>query len=101
MSCQRSVSDRAAQGGIAPRPVVIFQNRHPSVSDCTFADVQSAGLGFRAAAPGPSPLPESPWHAVHALSTVSFLPAATVASLLATGLFFAFSAVGQVQAPWA
>ena len=96
--CQRSVSGSAAQGGIAPRPVLIFQNRHPSVSCCTFADVQSAGFGLSAAAPGPSPLPESPWHAVHALSTVCFLPAATAASLFATGFFLAFSAAGQVQA---
>src|SRR5262245_12084739 len=101
ISWPRSVSERAAQGGIAPRPVVIFQKRHPSVCDCTFADVQSAGLGFRAAAPGPSPFPESPWQAVHALSTVSFLPAAVAASLFATGFFFAFSAAGQVHAPCA
>ena len=41
--------------GIAPRPVVIFHRRQPSVCPCTFAEVQSAGFGFRAAAPGPSP----------------------------------------------
>src|SRR4029078_12576835 len=93
-----SDAQRHPEGGIAPRPVVNFHRRQPSVCDCTFAEVQSAGFGFSAAAPGPSPFPESPWQAVHALSTVSFLPAATAASFFATGFFFAVSAAGQVQA---
>src|SRR5262245_32125771 len=101
ISWPRSVSERAAHGGIAPRPVVIFQKRHPSVWDCTFAEVQSAGFGLSAAAPGPSPLPDSPWHAVHALSAVSFFPAATAASFFGTAFFLAFSAAGQVHGPGA
>src|SRR4029453_2448791 len=99
MICQRSFSGSAAQGGMAPRPVLIFQKRQPSDSCWIFAEVQSAGFGLSAAAPGPSPLPDSPWHAVQALSTVAFFPAATAASLFGTAFFFAFSGAGQVQAP--
>jgi hypothetical protein len=35
---------------MAPRPLLIFQKISPSDSDCTFAEVQSAGFGFNATA---------------------------------------------------
>src|SRR5262245_26862953 len=60
-SAQRSFSGRCFQGGMAPRPVEIFQKISPSVSSWTAFEVQSAGFGVSAAAAAPSPLPLAPW----------------------------------------
>ena len=69
MISQRSFSGRCFHGGIAPRPLLIFQNSSPSVSDATLAEVQSAGFGGgSAAAAGPSPLPFGPWHVTQLVS---------------------------------
>src|SRR3977135_3249742 len=61
MRAQRWLSGKCCHGGIAPRPLLIFQNSSPSVSAAIFDDVQSAGLGGgSAAAAGTSPLATVP-----------------------------------------
>src|SRR5688500_12096105 len=110
---QRSFSGRCFQGGIAPRPLEIFQKISPSVSLATFADVQSAGLGGgSAAAAGPFPLPPGPWQEAQLVSTSflalasvclsSFLPASGFLRLLASaGAFHSPCAQTAVPAPTA
>src|SRR2546422_5385634 len=76
MRAQRCSSGRCFHGGIAPRPLLIFQKSSPSVSLASFFDVQSAGFGGgSAAAAGPSPLPLGPWH-VAQFCSASFLASA-------------------------
>src|SRR5690349_610594 len=73
MISQRSFSGRCFHGGMAPRPLLIFQKSSPSVSAATRADVQSAGFGGgSAAAAGPSPLPFAPWQVTQLVSMVFF-----------------------------
>src|SRR5262245_41839782 len=56
---------------MAPRPSLILQKRIASLSPWIFAEVQWAGLGGgRAAAAGPSPLPDAPWQVTQFVSTV-------------------------------
>src|SRR5919108_4865642 len=104
MMSQRSFSGRCFHGGIAPRPLEIFQKSSPSVSDATLADVQSAGLGGgSAAAAGPSPLPFGPWHDWQFVST-SFLALAIAALsvfLSARGFFVALASAGAFHSPCA
>src|SRR6185503_12083176 len=97
MISQRSFSGRCFHGGIAPRPLLIFQNSSPSVSDATFAEVQSAGFGGgSAAAAGPSPLPLAPWHVTQYVSMFFFaLPTPL------TGFFTAFASAGACHSPCA
>src|SRR5512138_2378385 len=85
---------------MAPRPVVIFQKISPSDSSCTRLDVQSAGLGLRAAAAAPSPLPLLPWQETQ-LTFAIFSPCSTVFLSLGSGFFFAFSEAGATQGAWA
>src|SRR5437762_13146569 len=95
MRAQRWLSGRCFHGGIAPRPLLIFQNSSPSASAAIFDDVQSAGLGGgSAAAAGPSPLPPLPWQ-VTQFRPASFLPSATSfgSSFFAGVLVFFASAV--------
>src|ERR1044071_4632593 len=96
MRSQRSFSGRCFHGGIGPRPLEIFQNSVPSLSDWALAGVQSAGVGGSAGGAGPSPLPLLPWHETQLVSA-SFLPLAA----LPPGLFFAFSAAGASHGPGA
>src|ERR687887_189240 len=94
MTSQRSFSGRCFHGGMGPRPFEIFQKSSPSVSFCTRSDVQSAGLGVRAAAAGPSPLPDAPWHDIQFVSTVFLaLP------IPFTGFFIAFASGGATHGP--
>src|SRR6266446_676418 len=97
---QRSVSGRCRHAGMAPRPVVIFQNNSPSVSSWTRFEVQSAGFGLSATAAGPSPLPTAPWQATQ-LSLAIFSPCSTVFLSLGSGLFLAFSGAGATHGVWA
>src|SRR5262245_40752420 len=83
---------------MAPRPSLIFQKISPSVWLCTFADVQSAGLGGGSAvAAGPSPLPLAPWQVTQLVSTVFWaLPTPL------TGFFRALASAGAFHSPpWA
>src|SRR5262245_7273224 len=97
MTSQRSFSGSAFQGGMAPRPSLIFQKSSPSVSLWTLADVQSAGLGGgSAAAATPSPLPLGPWQVTQFVSTVfCSLPTPL------TGFFMALASAGAFHSPWA
>src|SRR5688572_8971410 len=82
---------------MAPRPLEIFQKSSPSDWVCTFADVQSAGLGGgSAAAAAPSPLPLAPWHDAQLVSA-DFL----ALPMPFSGFFFAFSAAGATHSPCA
>src|SRR6476646_4165294 len=82
---------------MAPRPFDIFQKISPSVCFWTLADVQFAGFGAgSAAAAGPSPWPEAPWHETQLVST-AFLALPTPL----TGFFSAFASGGATQGPWA
>jgi hypothetical protein len=72
-TAQRSVSGRCRHAGMAPRPVVIFQNSSPSESSWTRFDVQSAGFGLSATAAGLSPLPPAPWQATQLILVISSL----------------------------
>src|SRR5215475_7156617 len=60
-------------------------------------DVQLAGFGGgSAAAAGPSPLPEAPWHETQFVSTVFFaFPIPFV------GFFVALASAGATHGPWA
>src|SRR5437660_10738042 len=104
MRAQRWLSGRCFHGGIAPRPLLIFQNSSPSVSAATFDDVQSAGLGGgSAAAAGPLPLPSGPWQEAQLVSA-SFLPSpsrALSAFLSASGFFTFFCSAGPFHSPCA
>src|SRR5437867_3441427 len=82
---------------MAPRPFDIFQNNSPSVCFWTASEVQFAGFGGgSAAAAGPSPLPEGPWHDTQFVSTAFFaLPTPL------TGFFIALASAGATQGPWA
>ena len=82
---------------MAPRPLLIFQKSSPSLSEATFADVQSAGFGGgSAAAAAPSPLPLGPWHVTQFVSMFFFaLPAPL------TGFFKAFASAGAFHSPCA
>src|SRR6185369_8966631 len=97
MISQRSFSGRCFHGGIAPRPLLIFQNSSPSVSDATLAEVQSAGFGGgSAAAAGPSPLPFGPWHVTQLVSMFFFaLPTPF------TGFFVPLASAGAFHSPCA
>src|ERR1044071_4867893 len=97
MISQRSFSGRCFQGGMAPRPLLIFQKSSPSVSLATRADVQSAGFGAgKAAAAGPSPLPLAPWQVTQLVSMFFFaLPTPL------TGFFVALASAGAFHSPWA
>src|SRR5437899_12916236 len=76
MRAQRCSSGRCFHGGIAPRPLLIFQKSSPSVSLASFLDVQSAGFGGgSAAAAGPSGLRLGAWH-VAEFCSARFLAAA-------------------------
>src|SRR5712664_4618175 len=97
---QRSFSGSCPHGGMAPRPVVIFQNNSPSVSSRTRFDVQSTGFGVSATAAGPSPLPPAPWQETQ-LTLATFSPCSTVFLSLASGLFLAFSGAGATHGVWA
>src|SRR5262249_20943010 len=97
---QRSLSARCRQAGMAPRPLVIFQKRAPSVSDWTSFEVQSAGLGLSASAAGPLPVPVTPWHDTQ-LACATFLPWSTALRLAAIGLFLPASDAGAAHRPWA
>src|SRR5882762_1543822 len=102
MRAQRWLSGRCFHGGIAPRPLLIFQNSSPSVSAAIFDDVQSAGLGGgSAAAAGPSPLPPLPWQ-VTQFCSASFLPSATSfgSSFFVRFLVF-FASAGAFHSPCA
>src|SRR5437773_11727815 len=78
MRAQRCSSGRCFHGGIAPRPLLIFQKSSPSVSLACFFDVQSAGFGGgSAAAVGLSPLPLGPWH-VAQFCSACFLASARI-----------------------
>ena len=81
---------------MAPRPVFIFQKISPSDSLWTFFDVQSAGLGLRAAAAAPSPLPLTPWQETQFVCA-TFWPWATVLASAGSGFFLSFSAGGAVH----
>src|SRR5262249_24340778 len=96
MTAQRSASGRCLHGGIAPRPLEIFQNSSPSVSSCMRLDVQSAGLGVSAAAAAPSPLPPFPWQDAQLTSAI-FFPFSTDSLPGLSGLFWAFSDSGAVH----
>src|SRR5512147_2128728 len=96
MSAQRSLSGRCFQAGIAPRPVVIFQNSAPSVSSWTRFEVQSAGFGFRATAAAPSPLPREPWHDTQ-FTLATFSPCSATFAPAGIGLFLLFSDSGAVH----
>src|SRR5262245_5751509 len=97
MTSQRSFSGRCFHGGMAPRPLEIFQNSSPSVSLWTLAEVQSAGLGGgSAAAATPSPLPEAPWHVTQLVSTICF-----AFPMPFTGFFMALASAGAVHSPCA
>src|SRR5256885_14648733 len=100
MGAQRWLSGRCFHGGIAPRPLLIFQNSSPSVSAAIFDDVQSAGLGGgSAAAAGPSPLPPLPWQ-VTQFCSASFLPSApSIWPPLFVGLFEVFATAGGLPFP--
>src|SRR5262245_59171089 len=82
---------------MGPLPFDILQKRTPSGSPFTFAEVQSAGLGVRAAAATPSPLPDAPWQVTQFVSA-DFLPAATLPAPLRV-LYLASSHSFQVS--WA
>src|SRR5690242_21285823 len=99
MSAHRSFSGRCLQDGMAPRPVLIFQNSSPSDSSWTRLEVQSAGLGFSATAAAPSPLPLLPWQDTQ-LTLATFSPCSATFALAAIGLFLAFSDAGAVQGVW-
>src|SRR6266403_432124 len=104
MRAQRWLSGRCFHGGIAPRPLLIFQNSSPSVSDATFDEVQSAGLGGgSAAAAGPSPLPPGPWHVTQFCSASFLASARSFASpfLAASGFFTFFASAGAFHSPCA
>src|SRR6266403_563571 len=102
MRAQRWLSGRCFHGGIAPRPLLIFQNSSPSVSAAIFDDVQSAGLGGgSAAAAGPSPLPPLPWQ-VAQFCSASFLPSATsFGSSFFVGFLVFFASAGAFYSPCA
>src|SRR5882724_2743808 len=102
MRAQRWLSGRCFHGGIAPRPLLIFQNSSPSVSAAIFDDVQSAGLGGgSAAAAGPSPLPPLPWQ-VAQFCSASFLPSATsFGSSFFVGFLVFFASAGAFHSPCA
>src|SRR5687767_5508906 len=100
---QRSFSGRCFHGGMAPRPLEIFQKSSPSDSLATFADVQSAGFGGgSAAAAGPSPLP-LPWQDWQFVSIFFFaLPSACLSVFLsARGFFIALTSAGAFHSPCA
>src|SRR5512145_888284 len=100
---QRSLSGRCFQGGIAPRPLEIFQKSSPSVSFWTFADVQSAGFGGgSAAAAGPSPLP-LPWQDWQFVSMFFFAFASACLSVFcaARGFFRPLASAGAFHSPCA
>src|SRR5207247_970795 len=101
MRAQRCSSGRCFHGGIAPRPLLIFQKSSPSPSTATFADVQSAGLGGgSAAAAGPSPLP-LPWQDWQLVSASFLASANSLASpfLAASGFFVFFVSAGAFHSP--
>src|SRR4029450_3736951 len=86
---------------MAPPRVDIFQKISPSVSFWPAADVQLAGFGGgSAAAAGPSPLPEAPWHETQFVSTLFF-----AVPIPFTRLFVPVSAplasAGATPGPWA
>src|SRR6266550_966752 len=100
MRAQRWLSGRCFHGGIAPRPLLIFQKSSPSVSAASFADVQSAGLGGgSAAAAGPSPLPPGPWHVTQFCSASFLASARSFGSVFfaASGFFTFFASAGAFQ----
>src|SRR5438094_9084163 len=104
MRAQRCSSGRCFHGGIAPRPLLIFQKSSPAVSLASFFDVRSAGFGGgSAAAAAPSPLPLGPWH-VSQFSSASFLASArSFASpfLAASGFLVFFASAGAFHSPCA
>src|SRR5437667_29932 len=104
MRAQRCSSGRCFHGGIAPRPLLIFQKSSPSVSLASFFDVQSAGFGGgSAAAAGPSPLPLGPWHVAQFCSASFLASARSFASpfLAASGFLVFFASAGAFHSPCA
>src|SRR3989442_3734508 len=102
MRAQRCSSGRCFHGGIAPRPLLIFQKSSPSVSDASFLDVQSAGFGGgSAAAAGPSPLPLGPWHVTQFCSASFLASARSLASpfLATNGVLVVFASPGALPPP--
>src|SRR5947208_4175221 len=102
MRAQRCSSGRCFHGGIAPRPLLIFQKSSPSVSLASFFDVQSAGFGGgSAAAAGPSPLPLGPWHVAQFCSASFLASARSFASpfLAASGFLVFFASAGAFHSP--
>src|SRR5579863_6528929 len=97
-SSQRSLSVRVSfQEGIGPRPLDIFQNSDPSVSAAIiFASVKFAGLILMVLAPGPSPMPFSPWHSTQ-LSVKSGSASAKVSGVGGNGFFTFLASSGATQ----
>src|SRR2546430_5553545 len=104
MRAERCSSGGCFHGGIAPRPLLIFQKSSPSVSLASFFDVQSAGFGGgSAAAAGPSPLPLGPWHVAQFCSASFLASARSFASpfLAASGFLVFFASAGAFHSPCA
>src|SRR5437773_7387182 len=102
MRAQRCSSGRCFHGGIAPRPLLIFQYSSPSVSLASFFDVQSAGfVGGSAAAAGPPPLPLGPRHVAQFCSASFLASAGSFVSpfLAARGVLVCFASAGAFHAP--
>src|SRR2546428_11662699 len=104
MRAQRCSSGRCFHGGIAPRPLLIFQKSSPSVSLASFFAVRSAGFGGgSAAAAGPSPLPLGPWHVTQFCSASFLASARSLASpfLATSGFLVLFASAGAFHSPCA